>query len=278
MIELLDLPTLLLGLAPPAAEENASGFAAMQVQSVWDFISKGGIMMIPIGICSLIGLAVFIERMISLRRENVIPSKFLPGLKKTLSEGANKAKALDYCAKHPSPVSRVFAVGIKRLGAPLEVVERHIQEAGQREVLKLRRFVRALALIASVTPLLGLLGTILGMIKSFQTVAMSAEALGRTEMLAGGIYEAMITTAAGLSVAIPFLIAFHYINSKIERLVIDIDQQSVDFIEKYAVSADKAMSHVHVAGAKTPAKANGEMREKPPAPAPQAASSQGGAR
>ncbi len=278
MIELFDLPTLLLGLAPPAAEENASGFAAMQVQSVWDFISKGGIMMIPIGICSLIGLAVFIERMISLRRENVIPSKFLPGLKKTLSEGGNKAKALDYCTKHPSPVSRVFAVGIKRLGAPLEVVERHIQQAGQREVLKLRRFVRALALIASVTPLLCLLGTILGRIKSFQTVAMSAEALGRTEMLAGGIYEAMITTAAGLSVAIPFLIAFHYINSKIERLVIDIDQQSVDFIEKYALSADKAMSHVHVAGAKTPAKANGEMREKSPAPAPQATSSQSGAR
>ena len=99
----------------------------------------------------------------------------------------------------------------------------------------MRKYLRVLSVIAAVTPLLGLLGTIMGMIRAFQTVATSAEALGRTELLAQGIYEAMITTAAGLSVAIPVLIVYHWISGKVERLVADLDLDVTDFVERHVL-------------------------------------------
>ncbi len=217
--------------------QDAPDASAVQVKSIWDFVVKGGPMMIPIGICSLIALTVIVERLISLRRSRIIPGDFLSGLKKVLSpDAAGRARALDYCKVNDSPVASVFATGIKRLGEPLETLERHIQEAGEREVAKLRKYLRVLSVIASIAPLMGLLGTIFGMIRAFSTVAASAEALGRTEQLAQGIYEAMITTAAGLLVAIPVLVGYHWIAAKVDRLVSEIDHMTVDFIEDYAMS------------------------------------------
>jgi biopolymer transport protein ExbB len=227
--------------------------------SVWDFVVRGGLMMIPIGLCSLIALAVVIERFVSLRRGNVIPGDFFAGLKRVLEKHPeDRQKALDYCKSNPSPVANVFAAGIKRLGGPIELVEKHITEAGEREMLKLRKFSRALSVIAAVTPLMGLLGTILGMIKAFQTVAVSAEALGRTELLAEGIYEAMITTAAGLVVAIPVLVAYHWITGRIEKLVMEIDQLTVEFVEDHALPATEPARTAR-AGVTMPPAAAGEL-------------------
>ena len=206
---------------------------AVQVQALWDFITKGGVVMIPIGLCSFVALAVFVERLISLRRSVVIPATFLPGLKKMLRTNPNdKAKAIAYCQKNASPVANVFAAGIKKLDGSIEPGRGGAEEAGRGGVLTMGRFRRVLSVIASGTPLMGLLGTIFGMIKAFQTVAVSPDALGKTELLATGIYEAMITTAAGLSVAIPVLIAYHWISATIDRLVMDIDEMSVDFLEE----------------------------------------------
>jgi biopolymer transport protein ExbB len=217
-----------------AAEAGAAP-AAVQVESVWDFVQKGGLMMIPIGLCSLVALTVIVERFISLRRSNVIPAAFLPGLRKVLAaRPGDKEVAIAYCRKRRSPVANVFAAGLKKLDGSAERMEKHIQEAGEREVIKLRKYVRSLSVIASVTPLMGLLGTIFGMITAFQTVAVSGEALGRTEMLAEGIYEAMITTAAGLTVAIPVLICYHWISAKIDKLVSDIDYMTVEFMDEVA--------------------------------------------
>ncbi|MCH8804615.1 MAG: MotA/TolQ/ExbB proton channel family protein [Planctomycetes bacterium] len=218
------------------AQVNAGQAAeAVEIQSIWDFVTKGGPMMIPIGIASLVALAVIVERFVSLRRRKVIPPGFLPSLRSALNDGSGNAnRALEFCKTNGSPVANVFAAGIKRLHEPVALLEKHIGDAGEREVFKLRKNVRVLSVIASVAPLLGLLGTIFGMITAFQTVAMSAEALGKTELLAKGIYEAMITTAAGLSVAIPALIGHHWISAKIEHLVTEIDQMTVDFVEEFA--------------------------------------------
>jgi biopolymer transport protein ExbB len=203
--------------------------------SVWDFVVKGGVMMIPIGLCSLVAMTVVAERLVSLRRRRVIPETFLPGLRKIMSKHPDEPRrAIEYCRRDGSPVSRVFAAGLRRLGGSLDVVERHIQEAGQREVLGLRKYLRVLSVIATVTPLLGLLGTILGMITAFQTVASSADALGRTEMLAGGIYEAMVTTAAGLVVAIPVLVCYHWLSARVQNTVMEIDHMTVDFVADLA--------------------------------------------
>lgn len=219
--------------AAPAAETVASG---VKIESVWDIALKGGPVMIPIALCSLVALTVVIERLLSLQRRRVLPPEFLPGLKAVLGDTRDRQKALDFCALHSSPLASIFSAGIRKLGEPAEVVRRQIQEAGQREVFKLRKYLRSLSIIVSITPLLGLLGTITGMIRCFQTVAASAEALGRTELLARGIYEAMITTAAGLSVAIPVILAHHAISAKVDRLVFEMDTVTIDFLEKLGES------------------------------------------
>ncbi|MEK6674688.1 MAG: MotA/TolQ/ExbB proton channel family protein [Planctomycetota bacterium] len=207
------------------------------IGSVWDFVVKGGPVMIPIGICSLVALSVIIERMVSLRRRQIIPPNFVVGLKAVMGDPKrDSAKALEYCAARPGPLAGIFTAAIKKLGEPLELLERAIQEAGRREIFKLRKFLRSLGVVGSVAPLLGLLGTIFGMISAFQTVAVSGESLGRTELLAKGIYEALITTAAGLIVAIPTVIAHHMLSAKVERLVFDMDAITIDFVEEYASS------------------------------------------
>ena len=218
--------------AAPAGADAAAAEAALQTKSVWDFAVSGGIMMIPIGIASLVAFSVLVERLISLRRKKIIPPDFIEGLQRGLAaSGGDPAQAIAYCRRDGSPVSNVFAAGLKRAAGPIEGVERQIQEAGQREVLKLRSHLRVLSVIAAVAPLMGLLGTILGMISAFETVATSADALGKTELLAGGIYEAMITTAAGLVVAIPALIFYHWLLARVQRLVMDIDELTMLFIE-----------------------------------------------
>ena len=243
-------------MIPVLAQAGDTPADAVGVQSIWDFIVKGGVMMIPIGICSLIALAVIVERFISLRRAKVIPPDFVPGLNGTLrAGGASRSAALEHCRENDSPIARIFATAIRRLDEPLEVLERNIEHAGEREVFKLRKYLRVLAVIASVAPLMGLLGTIFGMIDAFQTVAGSGEALGRTELLARGIYEALITTAAGLTVAIPALIGYHWISAKIDRLVGEIDVTTVEFVEEHAGGNGRTST---VAVREPPAKPSGE--------------------
>ncbi len=237
---------------------------SVQIQNIMDFLQKGGIMMIPIGLCSLIALSVIIERLISLRRKSVIPPSFLPGLRKVMTDKpGDTTAALDYCRRSKSAVATVLAAGIRKIHRSAEAVEKSIEEAGEREVLKLRKYLRGLSVIASVTPLMGLLGTIFGMISAFQTVAISGEALGKTEMLAGGIYQAMITTAAGLSVAIPVLLCYHWISAKIDRLVADIDNMSVDFVDDFGDGGPPtpALSEPKVASTQPAAAARGGEKQ-----------------
>lgn len=233
---------LLAGAAGPAWAQASNAGGAAQAQSIWELTVRGGFMMIPIALCSLIGLAVVAERLIALRKRSVIPEGFVRGLDKAIAEDASPERALAYCRKRPSPLASVIAAGVRRVGEPIERLERAIEEAGEREALRLRKRLRALAVIASVAPLMGLLGTVFGMISAFQTVAMAPEALGRTEMLAGGIYQALTTTAAGLLVAIPALICHHWISAKIEGLVAEIDRAAAKFVEEHAPALSPALS------------------------------------
>lgn len=211
---------------------------SVEVQSVWDFILKGGPMMIPLAICSLVALAVIVERVMSLRRNQVIPPGFMEGLEAEMKNGTEgHARAIDFCRQNGSAIANILAAGIRKLAKPLEVVEKHIQDAGEREMVRLRKYLRLLSVVAAIAPLMGLLGTIFGMIRAFQTVAIAPEAMGKTGLMAKGIYEAMITTAAGLILAIPVLVCYHWISAKIDRLVFDMDQLTVEFIEEHAPEA-----------------------------------------
>lgn len=230
------MTSLILSL-PLLAQATAANPAANEIHSIWDFVVKGGPVMIPIGIASLIALTIVIERSIVLRRSRVIPPRFFEDVTTRMKQANGRQTALDYCKLNGSPVAEIFAAGIRRLEEPIERLEKHVEETGQRVVLKLRSRMRALSVIASVSTMLGLLGTITGMIRAFQTVAGSAEALGRTELLAKGIYEAMITTAAGLMVAIPTLIAYHWLAARIDRLVVEMDELTVTFFEDQRIGA-----------------------------------------
>lgn len=198
------------------------------IQSVWDFVVKGGPTMAVIGLCSLIALTVIVERLIVLRRGGVIPRDFVTGLN---AIAADRTRAMDFCKANGSSAAKVLMAALRRRGESIEVIEKAAEEAGRRENVRMRQRMRLLGALPQVSTMLGLLGTIFGMIKTFQAVAASGQALGKTELLAKGIFEAWTCTAAGLLVAIPTLIAFHYLMGRIDQLVVELEQLAVDFVE-----------------------------------------------
>ncbi|MBL8877477.1 MAG: MotA/TolQ/ExbB proton channel family protein [Phycisphaerales bacterium] len=198
------------------------------IQSVWDFVVKGGPTMAVIGLCSLVALTVIVERLIVLRRRGVIPRDFVINLNAIASD---RTRAMELCKSNNSPAANVLMAALRRRGESIESVEKAAEEAGRREHTRLRQRMRLLGALPQISTMLGLLGTIFGMIKTFQAVAASGQALGKTELLAKGIFEAWTCTAAGLLVAIPVLIAFHYLMGRIDQLVVELEQLAVDFVE-----------------------------------------------
>ena len=204
------------------------GDSALKVDSVLDFVAKGGPVMMAIIGCSLLALAVIVERFVSLRRRAVTPPDFLKGLE-AIANDSNRAT--DFCRANGSPIANILASAIKRRGMGIDAVAKAVEDNGHREVIRLRQRMRVLGALPQVSTMLGLLGTIFGMIKTFQAVAASGQTLGKTETLAKGIFEAWTNTAAGLLVAIPVLIAYHMLLGKIDQRMVDLDRAATDFVE-----------------------------------------------
>ncbi|MHC4399627.1 MAG: MotA/TolQ/ExbB proton channel family protein [Planctomycetota bacterium] len=214
----------------PAAAQTADGRVSpvaaedpIPTKDLWSIITEGGPLMIPIGICSLVLVSVVFERTVSLRRNRVIPKPFVTRFVSQIESGElDREQALELCEKSGSPVAQVFAGAVRKWGRPAVEVEQAVIDAGERATSGLRRYLRVFNGVATVSPLLGLLGTVIGMIRSFNAIA-TADALGRPGLLATGISQALLTTAAGLTVAIPALILYMYFVSRVDRLIIDID-------------------------------------------------------
>lgn len=219
---------LLLAQSPASATQPAPAEAEM---TFLQLLVKGGWFMVPIAITSLIGLALILERFVALRRGRIIPPRFMRALKSF----DNSDAALAYCREHDSPIARVVAVGLRKLPQGIESVEQAIEDAGANEVHKLRKNLRMLYGVSAVAPMLGLLGTVWGMIEAFR-VTSAAKGLGKPELLAKGIYEALVTTLAGLLVAIPVLMFYYYFVGKIERTITELNDASEDFVEHFAES------------------------------------------
>ena len=211
-------------------------------ESVFQLLVKGGPVMIPLGICSLIALTLFIERMIVLREKNIVPDAFLKGVKEKIGGGTpNLDRAFEYCVQSDSPIGRIFKVGVEkwRKKRSQSDVEKSIEDAAAREVAQLERSLRGFKIIAGISPLLGLLGTVYGMIRAFQTVALSTEAMGKAAKLARGIYEAMVTTAAGLTIAIPTLLVYYYLARRVDAFTDDIEAACGDFMDDYQDASER---------------------------------------
>jgi len=210
-------------------------------KSLLTILREGGLLMIPLFVCSFITLVFVFERVISLRRGRVIPAPFVKRFFHQLREGKlDRDSALDMCQQSPSTVSDVFAAAVKKWGRPSVEMEQTLIDAQERAATVLRRYVRLFNAVATLTPLMGLLGTVFGMIRLFNVVA-TADAMGRTELLAGGISEAMLCTAGGLSVAIPSLCFYLFFSSRVERLLVDIDALGQDLVG--LISAEALQDH-----------------------------------
>ena len=226
--------------AAPVAEEDP-----IPTRNLWDIIQDGGLLMIPLAICSLVLVTLIFERTISLRRGRIIPRPFVRRFLEQIRQGElDRDGALQLCDESGSPVSTVFAGAVRKWGRPGVEVEQAIIDSGERATNGLRKYLRIFNGIATVSPLLGLLGTVVGMIRAFNAIATS-DAMGRPELLASGISQALLTTAAGLSVAIPALIFYMYFVSRVDRLIIDIDalaQQLVNVISAEELEPEKKQS------------------------------------
>ncbi|MBN2216486.1 MAG: MotA/TolQ/ExbB proton channel family protein [Pirellulales bacterium] len=245
--------------ATPVADE-----APIPTKNLWSIIRSGGLLMIPLGICSLILMAFVFERAISLRRGRVIPRPFVRRFLEQMRGGElDRDAALQLCEESGSPVSEVFAGAVRKWARPAVEVEQGIIDAGERVTNSLRRYLRVLNAIATISPLLGLLGTVVGMISAFNAIATS-DAMGRPELLATGISQALLTTAAGLSIAIPALIVYLFFASRVDRLIMDIDGLGQELVP--LVSAEEMGSRPKNA-ARTPAGSKSRSKTERPAAA-----------
>ena len=207
--------------------------------NIYGLARRGGPMFIPLAICSFLLFLFVFERSISLRGGRVIPKPFVRRFIEQLQEGTLDSRgALDRCEENGSPIAEVFAAGVKKWDRSTVEVEQAVIDAGERVAARLRKYLRLFNGIATISPLLGLLGTVMGMIKAFNTIA-TADAMGKPELLATGISQALLTTAAGLTVAIPAIIAYLHFSSRVDRLLTEIDQYGQQVVNEIAVDGWK---------------------------------------
>lgn len=193
-----------------------------------DFIMQGGVLMVPIVLCSVIALGVFLERIFYLRRRKIIPVELVVRVEDLVKK--NRITEVGGVLKRDrSPMARIFFAAIKNFGKKREVIKEVVEEVGGQEAEYLEKYLGVLSVIAQISPLLGLLGTVQGMIKVFNKITTGG--VGDPASLADGISVALITTAAGLTVAIPTLIAYHYLLGRARDLTSEMQQYSIGLVD-----------------------------------------------
>ncbi len=195
---------------------------------MYELVIAGGWLMLPIILCSVVAMAIIIERLWSLRQSRVVPENLVAQVWKLHCDG-NMTSEYIAAIKTGSPLGCILAAGIINREHTREIMKEAIEEVGHQVVHDLERYLNTLGTIASISPLLGLLGTVIGMIKVFSAITLVG--VGDPAVLAGGISEALITTAAGLSVAIPSLMFHRYFTGRVERLVVAMEEEALKMVE-----------------------------------------------
>jgi biopolymer transport protein ExbB len=197
---------------------------------MWEIIIAGGPVMWPILLCSVVGVAIVLERLWTLQPKRVIPRELTDRIWKLVETRTLNDRHIDALA-HSSPLGRVLAAGLANRERGRDIMKEAIEDTGRHVVHELERFLGTLGTIAAVSPLLGLLGTVTGMIQAFE--AISAEGVGDPRILSGGIGTALITTAAGLIVAIPALFAYRYLRGVVDLLVVDMEKEAMKLVQAF---------------------------------------------
>ena len=193
-----------------------------------EFLGKGGLFMVPILLCSITALAIFVERLFSLGRRRVVPAELVRRVEALLAD-EDLAGAAELLRRSRAAIARVLTAGLRVSGQRRDVIKEHLEEAGRQEAAGLERFVDTLGTIAGVSTLLGLLGTISGMIEIFSVI--STQSAVNPGTLAGGISEALVTTLAGLSVAIPTIVMHRYLLNRVNALTLEMERLCTRFMD-----------------------------------------------
>jgi len=197
--------------------------------SLWSLALKGGVVMIPLAILSIVAIYLFIERYLAISRASVDEINFMNNIRDFIHDGRiDSAKAL--CRNNQSPIARMIAKGIVRIGRPLGDINAAIENVGKLEISKLEKNIAFLATVSGAAPMLGFLGTVTGMVRAFYNMSMAGNNID-ISLLAGGIYEAMITTIAGLVVGIMGFVCYNILVARIEKVVFMLEARATEFMD-----------------------------------------------
>ena len=202
---------------------------ADQSLSIMDLAISGGWMMIPIAALSIIAIYLFVERLLIINKANEDPEPFMAKVKDAVLKGdINGAKYL--CVQNDTPVARMIEKGVSRIGSPLKNIEASIENVGKLEVFKLEKNLSAIATISGAAPMMGFLGTVIGMVQAFISIS-NEEGSVSPKLLADGIYTAMITTVAGLIVGIIAYLGYNFLVTRVQKIVHKMEYTSIGFID-----------------------------------------------
>ena len=211
---------------------------------MFEIVTAGGIVMVPIILGSILAVAITLERLWTLREQRVVPAELADKVWQWVENRALSDKQISALQQH-SPLGRVLAAGLSNRHRDRAVMLEAIEDAGRHVVHDLERFLNTLGTIAAISPLLGLLGTVTGMIRTFKAITVAG--VGNPAAMAGGISEALITTAAGLLVAIPALVAYRYLRGRVDARVIQMEKESIKLVQ--AIDRAGAVPSLAVQGA-----------------------------
>lgn len=223
-------------LAQMLAEESSMSF--------FDVLSQGGILMIPLFILSIVAIYVIAERWRTLNNSRMDINSMLNSLEMMLKSG-DQQRAMQYCDEFDKPLARILKAGIRRLGKSIRDIEDAIENAGKKEIFQLEKRMNWLATIAGVAPLVGFTGTVTGMIRAFMDI-QALQGNVNPSVLAGGIWEALITTATGLIVGIIAYGFYNFLQGKINRQIFEFENASTDFIDLLQSPTPKKRNEVNV--------------------------------
>jgi biopolymer transport protein ExbB len=199
------------------------------MQAIWEFLVKGGPTMIPLGICSVVGLAVALEKFFFLQRKRILVPEVV-AVVQNLRQEEDVALTTSICSKYDSAFPNIIRVALENRHFNREELKELITDRGRQEVRSLERGLGVLETVAGIAPLLGLLGTVLGILDVFNVI--SSVGVGQAQSLAGGIAEALITTIVGLCIGIPALVAYNYFTHRAENLILDIEEFTTEMMLK----------------------------------------------
>jgi len=202
---------------------------------MWEIVRAGGPLMWPIILCSIVAAAIILERLWTLQKSRVVPPELAEKVWRWVESRQIQEKHI-VALRQNSPLGKILASGLANRHRERAVIKEAIEDSGRHVVHELERYLNALATIAAISPLLGLLGTVFGMVRTF--TAISSVGVGNPASLAAGIGEALIATAAGLIVAIPALIGYRYLRRRVDELVVDMEVEAVKLL--HALDDDAA--------------------------------------